>query len=109
MVHQLYAHRSLSGHSTPRRRFLLHVLPTGFHRIRHYGLLANASRAARLARARELLTSAETPPAHAHNVAADRATAPPTFVCRRCGGPMIILQVFARAQTIRAPPQAHAS
>src|SRR2546429_1075477 len=37
------------------RRFLLHVLPTGFHRIRHYGLLANASRREHLAQARELL------------------------------------------------------
>src|SRR6202021_1851938 len=37
------------------RRFLIHVLPTGFHRIRHYGLLASGSRAANIARARELL------------------------------------------------------
>ena len=37
------------------RRFLIHVLPKGFHRIRHYGLLANGDRAANIARARELL------------------------------------------------------
>jgi len=91
------------------RRFLLHVLPHGFHRIRHYGWLANATRTANLVRARALLNIAEAPPAHAHNVAADRITAPPTFVCRHCGGPMIIMQVFARGQTIRAPPQAQAS
>jgi hypothetical protein len=91
------------------RRFLLHVLPRGWHRIRHYGLLANATRTGNLARARALLNRAEAPPAHVQDVAADRATAPPTFVCRHCGGPMIIVQVFARGQTIRAPPQAHAS
>jgi hypothetical protein len=39
------------------RRFLLHVLPKGFHRIRHYGLLASAGRAANIARARELLAA----------------------------------------------------
>ena len=44
------------------RRFLLHVLPDGFHRIRHYGLLANGHRAAMLARCRELL---DVPPAPA--------------------------------------------
>ncbi len=43
------------------RRFLLHVLPVGFVRIRHYGLLANRHRAAKLARARELLSAAPTP------------------------------------------------
>ncbi|GAL98418.1 hypothetical protein ATR1_151c0001, partial [Acetobacter tropicalis] len=37
------------------RRFMLHVLPRGFHRIRHYGLLASSSRKASLARVRELL------------------------------------------------------
>jgi len=43
------------------RRFLLHVLPSGFHRIRHYGLLANATRVANLARARELLAAPLSP------------------------------------------------
>ena len=43
------------------RRFLLHVLPHGFHRIRHYGLLANAARVENLARARELLAAPPSP------------------------------------------------
>ena len=43
------------------RRFLLHVLPRGFHRIRHYGLLANAARVENLARARELLAAPLSP------------------------------------------------
>jgi hypothetical protein len=51
------------------RRFLIHVLPSGFHRIRHYGLFANGGRAENIARARQLLNVAETPP-QAHDTAA---------------------------------------
>src|SRR6202140_4821280 len=85
------------------RRFLLHVLPSGFHRIRHYGLLANAGRREHLARARQLLhvvltaTESHPPEAAAANIA-------PTFVCPHCGAAMIIVQIFARGETIRAPP-----
>ena len=85
------------------RRFLLHVLPGGLHRIRHYGLLANTGRREHLARARELLhvvptaTESHPPEAAAANIA-------PTFVCPHCGAPMIIVEVFARRQPIRAPP-----
>jgi hypothetical protein len=87
------------------RRFLLHVLPGGFHRIRHYGLIANAGRKANLARVRELLTpkepSADAPPV----VASASPAAPlPTFVCRCCGASMGILETFVRGQSIRAPP-----
>jgi len=84
------------------RRFLLHVLPSGFHRIRHYGLLANGCRRASLALARQLLDARSVDP-HP-DVDARPATKSPTFVCRHCGQPMIILQTFTRAQTIRAPP-----
>jgi hypothetical protein len=86
------------------RRFLLHVLPAGFHRIRHYGLLANGSRKANLARARELLNDA--PAAHAQTADADTGsgTAQPCFLCRHCGGPMLIVETFVRGQMIRAPP-----
>lgn len=87
------------------RRFLLHVLPSGFHRIRHYGLIANGERKGNLAKVRTLL-----------NVAADEATpeqcnqAPaasvvPTFVCPDCGAPMSIIATLLRAQPIRAPPR----
>ncbi len=89
------------------RRFLLHVLPGGFHRIRHYGLLANGSRKASLALARKLLNVVPAPAAAAGN--AEQAgqppeAAPPIFVCRHCGHTMIIVQTFVRAEAIRAPP-----
>jgi hypothetical protein len=86
------------------RRFLLHVLPSGFHRIRHYGLLANAGRREQLAQARELLhvvAAAVEPPSSA---AALVVIVPPTFVCPHCGAAMSIVEIFARGQPIRAPP-----
>ena len=85
------------------RRFLLHVLPAGFHRIRHYGLLANAGRKENLALARELLEVPPPPPAQSDQAP---ASAPPTFVCRHCGAPMIVIQMLPRPQHIRAPPAA---
>jgi len=85
------------------RRFLLHVLPGGFHRIRHYGLLANAGRREHLARARQLLhvvpATDELPPAEP-----TVTNVQPTFVCPHCGAAMIIVETFARGQPIRAPP-----
>ena len=84
------------------RRFLLHVLPAGFHRIRHYGLLANAGRRQNLALARELLNAPAPPLAESDQASA--ASAPPTFVCRHCGAPMIVIETFARPHHIRAPP-----
>jgi len=85
------------------RRFLLHVLPGGFHRIRHYGLLANAARRNNLARARELLHVVSEP---AQPQPPDEPTAivQPIFVCRDCGAAMLIVETFARGQPIRAPP-----
>ena len=70
------------------RRFLLHVLPGGFHRIRHYGLLANGGRKANLELARELLHVAPAPaPAAGFNeqVVALPVAVPPTYICRHCG------------------------
>jgi hypothetical protein len=92
------------------RRFLLHVLPAGFHRIRHYGLIANTTRKDNLAQARELLTGKEThAPADAEANAADTADtgnpdASATYVCPDCGAPMIIIVTFERGQLPRAPP-----
>src|SRR5258705_4567921 len=85
------------------RRFLLHVLPSGFHRIRHYGLIANAGRRNNLARARELL---QVVPEAAEPQPPDESTAivQPIFVCRDCGAPMFIIETFTRRQPIRAPP-----
>ena len=88
------------------RRFLLHVLPGGFHRIRHYGLLANGSRKASLALARTLLgqpREAPIAPANAAN-GIDHDRPRPTFVCLHCGAAMIVVQTFARGESIRAPP-----
>jgi len=86
------------------RRFLIHVLPNGFHRIRHYGLFANGGRAENLARARELLgvpaqqdepgdadANADEPPMH-------------SLPCPCCGGRMIIIEIFERGSTPRTRP-----
>ena len=89
------------------RRFLLHVLPHGFHRIRHFGLLANAERRQNLAKARELLHVA--PEAAANDAHTPADCAQPTFVCTDCGAPMIIVETFLRGQPIRAPPQQRAA
>ena len=84
------------------RRFLLHVLPDGLHRIRHYGLLANSNRRDNLAQARDLLQVTPLTP----DKSADEASAvpAPTFVCAHCGHAMVVLQVFLRDCSIRAPP-----
>ncbi|MDE2397078.1 MAG: IS91 family transposase [Burkholderiales bacterium] len=84
------------------RRFLLHVLPGGFHRIRHYGMLANGSRKASLALARDLL-QAEPPRREATGNAAE-ASPRPTFVCSHCGHAMAVLRILQRSVAIRGPP-----
>ncbi len=87
------------------RRFLLHVLPSGFHRIRHYGLLANCGRREQLAQVRELL---QVMPADGELNGGDSEaigqSTQPTFVCPDCGAAMIIVEILARKQPIRAPP-----
>ncbi len=90
------------------RRFLLHVLPSGFHRIRHYGLLANAGRREHLAHARQLLhlVPAATEPQLPN---ASVAVAPPTFICPHCSAAMIIVETFARGEPIRGPPALRAA
>ena len=82
------------------RRFLLHVLPAGFPRIRHYGLLANAARRENLARARDLLDAPQPEPVSDET----DATNVPTFVCRCCGAAMRVVEIILRRQPIRAPP-----
>ncbi|MBB5464235.1 hypothetical protein HDG32_000328 [Paraburkholderia sp. CI2] len=83
------------------RRFLLHVLPGGFHRIRHYGLLANPVRRASLAKVRELLHVATDVNTSAHETVIETR---PAFICRHCGAPMIVIDILARTAPIRAPP-----
>jgi hypothetical protein len=87
------------------RRFLLHVLPGGFHRIRHYGLLANGSRKASLAMVRSLLGQPSALPTVTESTDNGVERDMPCFVCAHCGAPMIIAQTFVRGQSIRAPPQ----
>jgi hypothetical protein len=90
------------------RRFLLHVLPSGFHRIRHYGLLANAGRREHLAQARELLQV--TAPVEAPSPQpASTTIVPPSFVYPHCGAAMRVLEVLARGQSIRGPPALRAA
>ena len=86
------------------RRFLLHVLPRGFHRIRRHGLLASATRKANIARARELL-AVSTPPQPSE------AEEPPDRLqpCPCCGGRMRIIETFERRMQPRAPPRAPAA
>ena len=83
------------------RRFLLHVLPSGFHRIRHYGLLANAGRREHLAHVRQLLQV----PVEVRQAKDLRTEATqPTFVCPHCGAAMVITETLPRVYAIRAPP-----
>ena len=86
------------------RRFLIHVLPSGFHRIRHYGLFANGGRVANIAWARELLgvVAPETDPADAKDGEVTALSQP----CPSCGGRMIIIETFERGHQPRAPPTA---
>ena len=91
------------------RRFLIHVLPDRFHRIRHYGLLASARRKTNIAKIRTLL-GAEATNQH------DPSTAeviPLTLrePCPDCGGPMRIVEIFRRGQKpqSRAPPRRQAA
>ena len=86
------------------RRFLLHVLPGGFHRIRHYGLLANGNRKASLALARTLLGQSREAPIAAADATNSIDHGRPSFVCLHCGAAMIIVQTFTRGESIRAPP-----
>jgi hypothetical protein len=85
------------------RRFLLHVLPDGFHRIRHYGLFAGGTRAAHIARIRSLLGPA--PPT-------DRADPQPTHdeppapACPCCGGRLVIIERFCSGSQPRTRPAA---
>jgi hypothetical protein len=92
------------------RRFLIHVLPTGFHRIRHYGFSAGSSRADNMARARQLLNAPATQPepsdADATNASEPKAL---SYPCPCCGGRMIVIETFARGCSPRYRPTAPAA
>jgi len=85
------------------RRFLIHVLPRGFHRIRHYGWMANATRVDKLAQARGLL---KVEPAAASDGDRKENQAPPMspWICPNCAAPMIVIEILERSHAPRAPP-----
>jgi Putative transposase/Transposase zinc-binding domain len=87
------------------RRFLVHVLPKGFHRIRHYGLLAKSSCVENLARARELLAVPQ-PQGTPDDDAGPDDPATNAHPCPCCGGRMMIIEVFARGCEPRFRPSA---
>src|SRR5713101_3630663 len=84
------------------RRFLIHVLPGGFHRIRHYGLLANGGRAENIARARRLLNASAPQVEHSDAGGAEQQSL--SHPCPCCGGRMIVIETFARGGTSRYRP-----
>ena len=95
-----YKTMSLAPHEFIRR-FLMHVLPHGFHRIRHYGLFANGNRAHNIARARELLAAPELQDSTTDDDEPDANT------CPSCGGRMILIETFEPGCKPRStsPPQ----
>jgi hypothetical protein len=93
------------------RRFLQHVLPKGFHRIRHYGLFANATRNDNLKLARRLLNvkpiETKAPGEDAKNEGRDYPSC--AFTCRQCGQPLIVIEILSPQHAPRAPPQRQAA
>jgi Putative transposase len=86
------------------RRFLLHVLPCGFHRIRHYGLFASAVRADNIERARQWLDAPENRPQPPHAEADSQAEdVSSARRCPCCGGRMIIVETFEGPRPWRSP------
>ncbi len=96
------------------RRFLLHILPMGFHRIRHYGFMANGKRRNGLAKIRGLLNGEDVVPLSA--AAGDQTDCDPqpahdgadsmAYVCPDCQAAMVIIEILPPRRTIRAPPDA---
>jgi hypothetical protein len=92
------------------RRFLIHVLPRGQHRIRHYGFYGNSNRAANIARIRQLLGAKTPHKEHDKGNTINDADDPPRVLalpCPCCGGQLIIVDTIAPAQHPRAPPKTH--
>jgi hypothetical protein len=88
------------------RRFLVHVLPGGFHRIRHYGLFASGSRSDNIARARELLAVPPQPCQPNQDASDDSQPKTLAHPCPCCGGRMIVIETFRRGSTPRYRPTA---
>jgi hypothetical protein len=86
------------------RRFLLHLLPKGFVRIRHFGFLANRRRTTFLPLCFQALNAA--PPSPTEPEASPAAQEPgPLWLCPKCGGRMIVIERLTAAQIqLRSPP-----
>jgi hypothetical protein len=93
------------------RRFLIHVLPAGFHRIRHYGLLASSARKANITKIRALLRVQQPEQVAAQEPQAEIAPLTLREPCPCCGGTMRVIEVFRRGQKprSRAPPKDQAA
>ena len=93
------------------RRFLIHVLPDGFHRIRHYGLLASSIRKANITKIRALLCVQQIEPPATPEPEPEIAPLTLREPCPCCGGPMRIIEIFRRGQKpmSRAPPREQAA
>jgi Putative transposase len=85
-------------------RFLLHILPQGFVRIRHFGFLANRRRKALLPLCFQLLDTTPQPPAEEHSSSTEDAAE--LYRCPHCGGPMKVIERLTAAQILlRSPPE----
>jgi len=94
------------------RRFLIHVLPSGFHRIRHTGFLANGIRRERIRKIRCLIIKEPEPDqTTGEDGCADPHEREPRQTCPNCGGAMRVIDTFTRGQTprSRAPPWENAA
>jgi len=81
------------------RRFLLHLLPQGFVRIRNFGFLANRRRAATLPLCFQLFGSAQAKPE------VSTASSSDAWLCPKCGGPMLLIERLTSAEIqLRSPP-----
>lgn len=84
------------------RRFLLHVLPKGFHRIRHYGFLSSNVKQNKIKQARQLLSQPDEK--QEVETGSSKPTKSPTYCCPKCGGSMVIIETFSYRALPRAPP-----
>tara|TARA_R110000796_G_scaffold14517_1_gene47439 strand:+ start:18763 stop:19107 length:345 start_codon:yes stop_codon:yes gene_type:complete len=93
------------------RRFLMHVLPDGVHRIRHYGLLASAARKTNITKIRALLCAQRAEQTTTPEPEAETAPLTLREPCPCCGGPMRIVEIFRRGQKpmSRAPTRGQAA
>ena len=101
--HERYKTMTLAAHEFIRR-FLIHVLPSGFHRIRHYGLFANGGRAENLDRARTLLQAPQPKDEPEPVTDADDRADTLSYPCPCCGGAMVVIERFEPGHAPRAPP-----